>query len=154
MRSGAVPLLRDNCDFPPEAILQSVWQHQRLQRDQLKTAEGQPVRVLHPGFRSVEGGPDFRNAVVQIGDAPARSGDIEVDLRSNGWHAHGHDSNPAFRNVILHVIWESERPIAGAPTTLALRGMLDAPLGELSLWLGSEAARNCRRISVAVVARP
>ena len=142
VRCGAVPRLRDNCDFPPESILQSVWQHQRLQREQLMTTDGQPVRVLHPGFRSVEGGPDFRDAVVQIGDAAIRCGDIEVDLRSSGWHAHGHDSNPAFLNVVLQVIWESERPAAGAPPTLPLRGLLDAPLGELSLWLGSEAARE------------
>jgi hypothetical protein len=134
--------LREDDDSPPERLLQAVWQHQRLLRDQLKTLEGQPVRVLHPGFRSVEGGPDFRGAVVQIGNEPPRTGDVEVDLRSNGWHAHGHDRNPAFRGVILHVIWESERACEGAPTVMKLRGSLDAPLGELSLWLASDAAES------------
>jgi hypothetical protein len=43
------------------------------------------VRVLHPGFANLEGGPDFRGAVLQIGgDAPC-SGDVEVDLRVGGW---------------------------------------------------------------------
>jgi hypothetical protein len=63
-----------------------------------------------------------------------------VDLRPGGWHAHGHDRNPAFRNVILHVVWEQETPRAGAPPLLGLRPFLDAPLGELSLWLEAETS--------------
>src|SRR5206468_11175296 len=58
-----------------------------------------------------------------------------------GWRAHGHDRNPAFKNVVLHVIWEGERAHAGAPPAMRLRPALDAPLGELSLWLGGEAAQ-------------
>ena len=141
--SGAVPALRDDQDSPPERLLQAIWLHQRLRREQLQTTDGQPVRVLHPGFHNLEGGPDFRSAVVQLGDEPARSGDIEVDLRPSGWHSHGHDRNPAFRNVILHVIWENElRSRPDAPPLLWLRPVLDAPLGELSLWLGGETART------------
>jgi hypothetical protein len=102
--------------------------------------DGQPVRVLHPGFCNVEGGPDFRGAVLKLGQETPRSGDVEVDLRSSGWRAHGHDRNPAFKNVILHVIWDSDHPAPDGPPTMALRSALDAPLGELSLWLGSEAA--------------
>ena len=141
-RNGVVPVLREEGDSPPERLLQAVWQHQRLLRDQIRTVDGQPLRVLHPGFQSLEGGPDFREASLQFGDSPPRSGDVEVDLRSSGWRAHGHDRNPAFKGVILHVVWECERPAAGAPPTLALRPVLDAPPGELSLWLGGEAVRG------------
>jgi hypothetical protein len=100
------------------------------------------VRVLHPGFGSVEGGPDFRGAVLQIGDAPPRSGDVEVDLRASGWHAHGHDRNPAFHNVILHVVWDHERATNRTPLVLPLRNSLDAPVGELSLWLDCEPVKS------------
>ena len=82
------------------------------------------------------------------------AGDMEVDLRSSGWHAHGHDRNPAFQNVILHVVWESERPATGAPPTLLLRQALDAPLGELSLWLGGEAAQTLPEELRGQVLRP
>ena len=142
VRCGVVSVLHEDRDSPPERLLQTIWQHQRLFREQLKTLDGEPVRILHPGFRSVEGGPDFRSAIVQVGDGPPRTGDVEVDLRSTGWRAHGHDRNPAFQNVILHVIWEGEQAAAGAPPTLVLRHALDAPLGELSLWLGGEAAQT------------
>ena len=141
VRSGVAPLLREDTDSPPERLLQAIWLHQRLRRDQLKTLDGQEVRVLHPGFHNLEGGPDFRDAVIQLGQESPRSGDVEVDLRSSGWRAHGHDRNPAFKNVILHVIWESERPAVAAPPVMLLRQALDAPLGELSLWLGSEASQ-------------
>src|SRR4051812_254398 len=139
LRSGLVPILREDRESPPEALLQAIWQHQRLRRDELLMADGRPLRVLHPGFRSVEGGPDFRAAVIQLGDDPPRSGDIEVDIRPGGWRAHGHDRNPAFENVILHVIWEGEPSATNpGPPIFALRQSLDAPIGELSVWLGTE----------------
>ena len=138
-------VFHDENGFPAERLLQAVWRHQRMRRDQLKTSDGKTVRVLHPGFMSAEGGPDFRGAVIQVGGEPPRSGDVEIDLRSHGWHAHGHDRNPNFKNVILHVVWETGVPASGParierPLTLLIRNSLDAPLGELSLWLENESA--------------
>jgi hypothetical protein len=136
--SGAVSLFHEKGESPPEFLLQAVWQHQRLQRDQLRSLDGETVQVLHPGFLSREGGPDFRGAVIQFGHAPPCSGDVEVDVHATGWSAHGHDRNAAFRTVILHVIWDGDRPARGAPPTLVIRDKLDAPVGELGLWLNSE----------------
>ena len=144
-QSRAADVLRDKDGFPAERLLQAVWRHQRLRRDQLKTLDGKNVRVLHPGFVSAEGGPDFRGAVIQVGGETPRSGDVEIDLRSQGWHAHGHDRNPNFQNVMLHVVWETGAPAPGParnerPLTLLIKNSLDAPLGELSLWLENESA--------------
>jgi hypothetical protein len=140
-RHGLAVSLRDATDTPPERLLQAVWQHQRIQRAKLVTLDGQPVRVLHPGFGNVEGGPDFRGAVIQLGDAPPVSGDVEVDLRSSGWRSHGHDKNSAFTNVVLHVVWEAARN-PGGPPVLALHQLLDAPLAELSLQLDHTSVRT------------
>ena len=157
-RCGAAPALRDDCAAPPERLLQAIWQHQRLRRDQLRTLDGEPLRVLHPGFASVEGGPDFRGAVLQIGDLAPRSGDVEVDVRASGWRAHGHDRNPAFGDVLLHVVWDAAGVHASAcrgatasnklklelqlpPHALGIRDQLDAPLSELSLWLEREPVK-------------
>lgn len=141
MPDGPGNVLRDEKEAPPECLLQAIWRHQRLRRDQLRTADGQAVRILHPGFVSVEGGPDFRGAVIQIGDAAPRSGDVEIDLRAGGWRAHGHDRNPNFKNVLLHVVWDDARPMPNAPPVLPLSHSLDAPLGELGLWLENESPR-------------
>ena len=143
VRSGVVPVLREtDGSSPPERLLQAVWQHQRLRRDQLKTLDGEPVQVLHPGFKNLEAGPDFRGAMIQIGAGPTLAGDVEVDVRSRGWHAHEHEGNPAYQQVILHVVWESERPAMARFPTLALRHVLDAPLAELNWWLGNEAVQS------------
>ncbi len=134
------PTLQEGPDSsPPEFLLQAIWQQQRLLRDQLKTLDGQTVRVLHPGFKNHEAGPDFHGAIVQIGAAAARTGDVEIDLQANGWRAHGHDRNPAFKQVVLHVIWDGDRAVAQGLPALALRGRLDAPLGELNAWLGRDS---------------
>jgi hypothetical protein len=141
-RARALPgaALQDSAGaVPPEFLLQAIWQQQRLKRDQLFTLDGQTVRVLHPGFKNHEAGPDFREAIVQIGNGAAQRGDIEIDLRANGWHAHGHDRNPAFKNVVLHVIWEGDRAVAEHLPAMVLSGRLDAPLGELSSWLGRDS---------------
>ena len=142
-RCRAVNALREGDSATPEKLLQAVWQHQRLRRDQLQTADGRSVRILHPGFASVEGGPDFRGAVLQFENEKPVAGDVEIDLVPGGWRAHGHDRNPNFKNVILHVVWDGTPSISSARTTsfstLALKTFLDAPLAELALALENES---------------
>jgi hypothetical protein len=94
---------------------------------------------LHPGFASAEGGPDFRGAVLQLGNEKPISGDVEIDLQSSGWRAHGHDKNPSFKNVALHVVWENAQSNPSVPSVLALKNFLDAPLAELALALENES---------------
>lgn len=139
-RSAA--LREDNGPPPPEHLLQAVWLQQRLLRDQLQTLDGKPVRVLHPGFKNFEAGPDFRAAMVRVGDGPVQSGDVEIDLRPSGWRTHGHDRNPAFKQVILHVIWDGKVPAAEGIPTLTLSGRLDAPLADLTAALGRDSLKS------------
>src|ERR1041385_1595757 len=108
LHNGVVELLRDDTDCPPERLLQAIWLHQRLRREELKTLSGRNVRVLHPGFHNLEGGPDFKSAVIQYDEDLPQTGDVEVDIRPSGWHGHGHDRNRAFQKVILHVVWDSD----------------------------------------------
>ena len=135
--------LRDENSTPPEKLLQAVWQHQRLQRGVLRTADGRVVKVLHPGFASAEGGPDFRGAVLQFENEKPVAGDVEIDLQPSGWRAHGHDTNPNFKTVILHVIWDRAPSTSSARTTsfatLSLKNFLDAPLAELAAALENES---------------
>jgi hypothetical protein len=157
-RGGLAIALREDESSPPESLLQAVWRHQRLLRDQLRTLDGGTVRILHPGFLNREGGPDFRGAVVQFADELPVTGDVEVDIEPGGWRAHGHDRNPNFKNVILHVIWDGagapatgparripvarDETLLEIPPTVAIRGKLDAPLAELNQWLNSEEAES------------
>jgi len=140
LRCGVLPMLREEAERPPEHLLQTIWHHQRLRREEFTTLDGRRLHVLHPGFLNREAGPDFLRAVLQFEGEPAQTCDVEVDLLSSGWRSHGHDRNPAFRKVALHVVWESDTP--GSLPTLALRPHLDAPLEDLVLWLGSDPAQT------------
>jgi len=122
---------------PPEALLQQVWLYQRILQDRLQTTDGRAVRVLHPGFLNREAGPDFRRAIVQIGNEGPVTGDIEIDLISSGWEQHSHARNPSYQNVVLHVTWEPGTPRHSLPC-MSLKHALDSSVPELTFWLGLE----------------
>lgn len=136
-------LLRErDSTSPPERLLQTVWHHQRLRRDELRTVQGQPLRVLHPGFWNHQPGPDFRGAILQFGQDEPCAGDIEIDLVARNWQVHRHDVNPAFSGVILHIVWEDDaKPRCAAPV-LELKSFLDVPLRELETWAATNAAER------------
>lgn len=119
---------------PPERWMQEIWAHQRLRRDALHTTDGTRLVVLHPGFWNRESGPDFIDAILQRGDESPRIGAVEIDVQPRGWKDHGHALNPAYRQVLLHVVWKAGAEVA--LPTLAMADFLDAPLDELSDWLG------------------
>jgi hypothetical protein len=137
---GGNHLQEDSRAAPPERLAQAIWRHQRLLRDRMSTLAGQPLRVLHPGFWNREAGPDFRRAVIRIGDEAPITGDVEVDVSRAQWRAHGHDRNPAYRGVVLHVVWAAEGEEAGRVPVMALQPFLDSSVEELEVWLCSDAA--------------
>lgn len=80
-----------------------VWQHRLLLQRHLITVDGEPVVVIDPGLHNNDAGPDFFNAKIQIGPK-MWAGDVEMHVRASDWHRHGHDGNPAYDSVILHVV--------------------------------------------------
>ena len=104
-----------------ERVLRCIWFDQSLATDRLRTDDGAKLRVLSPGWWNLEAGPDFRNATLRLGPGPVAKGDIEVHLHASLWHAHGHDADPAYNGVILHVaLWND----TAAPTVATAAGRL------------------------------
>jgi hypothetical protein len=141
-RTSASPLVsfHEDGNEPPEGLLQAIWWHQRLRRDELRLIDGRRLRVLHPGFWNREAGPDFRSAVLQFENNEPIRGDVEVDLQSRGWRDHRHHVNPDYKNVILHVVWIPQE--ATQLPSLPLMGFLDAPLAELAMWVSCESTSD------------
>ena len=104
----------------------------------LMTADGRRVAVLFPGRESSGSGPDFRDAIVRIGDSGRLRGDVEVHVRSRDWQAHGHDRDREYNGVILHVVmWDSGAGFSVLQNgrrvpVLALHPHVTAPLEDLS----------------------
>ncbi len=81
----------------------------------LRTTSGERLSILYPGRPGGGAGPDFRDAVIRLGDARTLCGDVEVHLRGGDWRAHGHEGDPRYRQVILHVVLTNDLQ----PTRLA-----------------------------------
>jgi len=108
-----------------ERHVQAIWYDAALRPKGLRTRRGSEVAVISPGEWNLGAGPDFRNAVLEIGKERRRvTGDVELHLCPNDWDLHGHGADPSYRNVIAHVTWGCG-PI---PASL--------PPGAVSIWLG------------------
>lgn len=94
-----------------EKHLQILWLEQKYFRS-LKTLEGKEIKVISPGVWNREAGPDFLKAHLRIGQIEYR-GDVEIHFSDEGWHQHGHDRDPRYNQVILHISFFSSRPSFG-----------------------------------------
>ncbi|HSH08937.1 MAG TPA: DUF2851 family protein, partial [Oceanipulchritudo sp.] len=99
-----------------EGRIQQVWALQQLQEGDWRTRSGHGLKVRFPGRWNRGAGPDFREAVIEL-DGEVRVGDIEIHLYREDWWRHGHDHDPAYNGVLLHVVLFAggmERPIETA----------------------------------------
>jgi hypothetical protein len=99
----------------PEKFIYHIWDAQHIRyRDQsdktLKTVSGRELRIHFAGHFNTMSGADFRNATIEI-DGENFEGDIEIHINSSDWYQHGHDENPAYNNVILHVVYNHNHHI-------------------------------------------
>lgn len=94
-----------------EDFLHYVWKYRLFDQAELATRSGQPVDVLHPGTHNFDAGPDFFNAKL-IMDDTTWAGNIEIHWYASEWNRHGHQFDPAYRNVILHVVYEADEDVS------------------------------------------
>ena len=108
-----------------EEFLYYLWEN-RLIDNNLQTAEGEAVEVVATGYRNTDSGPDFLEAKIRIGDK-LWAGHVEIHVKSSDWIRHGHQNDKAYKNVILHVVYENDAQVNEIPT-LELKGHFDESL--------------------------
>ena len=86
-----------------EKLLHYVWQHRIFPPGELHTTDGRTVEIINPGLHNLDAGPDFFNAQLRIGEA-YWVGNVEIHCLASDWYRHHHDSDPAYNNVVLHVV--------------------------------------------------
>ena len=97
-----------------ELLIQKIWLHGAFDTSRLVDHRGRRVEIVFPGQWNRLAGPDFKRAILEF-DGQRVEGDVEIHFGLRDWQAHGHASDPAYDDVILHVLYHP-RPANGAPT--------------------------------------
>jgi|AntDeeMinimDraft_5_1070356.scaffolds.fasta_scaffold01094_3 hypothetical protein len=91
-----------------EDFLHYLWKFKKFNFLSAKTCGGETIELQAVGMHNTSSsGPDFFNARLKIGEQ-VWAGNVEIHINSSDWYAHKHETDPAFDNVILHVVWEHD----------------------------------------------
>jgi len=93
-----------------EDFLHHLWKFRLYNSLGLKTTVGEELLILKTGQHNTDGGPDFFNSQIKIGKTKW-AGNVEVHLKSSDWKKHAHDKDGAYKNVILHVVYENDEDV-------------------------------------------
>ncbi len=91
---------------PREEPLHLIWKY-RLFRVPLIDLDDSPVELVDPGRHNLDSGPDFLNARIRSEEI-LWAGNVEIHRKASEWYQHGHHLDPAFDNVILHVVLDPD----------------------------------------------
>lgn len=132
-----------------EAELTALWLLGRIPEGLL------PWPLLRAGRAGRGPGPDVREAVFVRGGVPF-AGDVEMHLRASDFRRHGHEGDPAYDGVALHLVWEDDRggavPLAGggsAPTVAVGPSLRSAQRLRARLRLGPRLPAPCAAIAAS-----
>lgn len=90
-----------------EEFLQFIWKHRLFENDNLFSTRGDKLEIIDVGRHNHDAGPDFFGAQIRINNI-LWAGNIEVHLKSSLWYQHEHHKDPAYDNVILHVVVDDD----------------------------------------------
>ncbi len=130
----------------PERRLQHLVRLLLSDHDALRhTTTGKPLQIVSPGEWNRSSGPDFRNMAVLV-DGRIIIGDGEFHRRNSDWTGHGHQHDPAYDNLLLHIVLEDNtgRPFAahtvviGPDELTALLHVVPDPANETGGTLSEE----------------
>src|SRR5579875_3768719 len=119
-----------------ERDLARLWEAGTLPPAAIVTQDGTPLQVVYRGRPNSGAGPDFRDAVIALPDASLLHGDVELHLLASDFRRHGHDRDPAYGRIILHLLYRADD---GATT--ALPGGERARVAALEPWLAERASQ-------------
>ena len=86
-----------------EQLLHYIWKYRLYRPSGLTTTQGDTLEIIDPGLENTDAGPDFFNAKIRI-NGTVWAGSVEIHQKASDWLAHGHSTDKAYENVILHVV--------------------------------------------------
>ncbi len=96
-----------------EEFLHYLWKYGLYDKERLFDNEKNKIIVLDPGEYNRDSGPDFFNARISVAGT-VWAGNVEIHTKSSHFNNHGHQNDPAFNNVILHVVADNDKRVFNA----------------------------------------
>lgn len=93
-----------------EDFLHYLWKHKKIDVLNLVTTDFETIEIVSVGQHNLNSGPDFFNAQLRIAEQHW-AGNVEIHLKSSDWFLHNHETDKAYDNVILHVVWEHDTDV-------------------------------------------
>lgn len=121
-----------------EDFLHYIWKYKKFAFAKALTTTGETLTLTSVGQHNHLAGPDFFNARLHISDQEW-AGNVEIHNRSSDWYAHGHETDPNYDTVILHVVWEHDIDIYRADNSAL-------PTLELKAYIHEEALHNYQEL--------
>ena len=156
-----------------EEFLHWLWKNRLFDAGRLCDREAGLIEVTTPGEYNRDSGPDFFNTRLTAGGT-AWAGNTEIHVVASDWYRHGHHTDHAYDNVILHVVhvndaevytasgrrlltvqlefdpalWENYVDFVNNPSVLACAGLIGRTDGFMTKhWLWSLAVDRLQRKS-------
>lgn len=121
-----------------EDFLHYIWKHKKVNTLNLKTTNGELISIISVGQHNLNSGPDFFAAQLKI-DVQLWAGNVEIHVKASDWFVHNHETDKAYDNVILHVVWEHDTDIFRKDNTTI-------PTLELKPYVAKEALHNYQKL--------
>lgn len=112
-----------------EKLLHYLWRNKIFSNLNLNTTDGRSLTLIDTGIPHQDAGPDFKQAVIRIDDI-TWVGDVEIHVRASDWLRHGHQHNPKYQTIILHVVYENDVNLHLPFPTLELQNVISHALIE------------------------
>ena len=131
-----------------EQLLHYVWKHKIFPLKELKTTSGQVLEIIDTGLANRNAGPDFFNAKIKL-DGVLWVGNIEIHTHSSDWMKHGHHTDKAYDNVILHIAWHIDADVCRSNGESIPQLQLDCPehvLANFNELIATDSYPPCYRI--------
>ncbi len=114
-----------------EEFLHWLWKNRFFDAGRLCDSEAGTIEIITTGDYNRDSGPDFFNTRLRV-DGTAWAGNTEIHVNASDWYRHGHHTDHAYDNVILHLVHNDDAEVytASGRRLLTLRLEFDPALWE------------------------
>jgi len=93
-----------------EDFLHWVWKNRYFDASTFAGGGAGKIEIIDPGLYNTDSGPDFFNTHLVIDDTHW-AGNTEIHINSSDWFRHGHHTDNAYNNVILHLVYNNDAEV-------------------------------------------